>query len=407
MAATAAAKDAETSTRRPSVRAEERFQIALVIQDFNVKDEAISAIASPVSNCKVAAMVILSSSSCADHNVATTDNDRAIEWLQGIQVPRPELVDVLYGDSGLQEILKRPTVDAVYVIVPTEDSRKIGVDCLQAGKHVLLKDPLSTSFDSFRDQLACARQVDKFIQFSTTFVHHHRVKTFMDCVLRETFGTIESIDAMLTVSSKDVEQVGVHLPLQEGDGCIRRLGRYCVLISALLMARVGSFPLSARVVKFVRSPEGEPLQADCVVTFSDNRVSTFHVAYSSAPTRQVIEVRAKKNYATMTDFVIPHPDGLATYRTYQKATCPLTGKLEVEHGEAVDVPSGLPQDIMMWRRFRELSLSVDKEGWDAKEGQVRELTNVALQTKRVLTTLMESLERGHVEIPIDIEDCRL
>jgi hypothetical protein len=65
----------------------------------------------------------------------------------------------------------------------------------------------------------------------------------------------------------------------------------------------------------------------------------------------------------MQDFVIPHPDELATYRI-SKGNGWVTGKLEVVRGQMVDVPSGPPQDVMMWR-FRDLSRSVDQEGWGA------------------------------------------
>jgi predicted dehydrogenase len=382
------------------------FHIALVIHDCHVTDRAITAIANPISFCKVSSLVVLNSRPMAETEDQKDVDAQARDWLQLYQVQRPEEVNVKYGDQGFRELLKS-TVDAIYVIVPTESQQSYGISVLESGKHILISDPASTSFDSFRDQLECARKVGKFIQFSTTFVHHHRVKTFMDCVLRENFGSIESIDAKLTVNFQDVERVGVNLPLQEGDGCIRRLGRYCVLISTLLLARVGSRPVSARVIKFKRTPEGEPLSADCVVHFSGNIVSSFHVAYSAAPTRQVIEVRAHENYATMSDFVIPHPDGLSTYRIYQKAMDPITGKLEVVRGQAVDVPSGPQQDVMMWRQFRELSRSVDQEGWHAIEGQVRELTNVALQTKRIMNTLMESFGQDFSEVPIEIEDCRV
>jgi hypothetical protein len=132
------------------------------------------------------------------------------------------------------------------------------------------------------------------------------------------------------------------------------------------------------------------------------------VAYSAAPTRQVIEVRAHENYAIMRDFVIPHPDGLSTYRFYQKSMDNFTGKLEVKRGQMVDVPSGPPQDVMMWRQFRELCRSVDQEGWDAEEGEVRDLTNVALQTKRIMNALMDSFTQGaDSDVPIEIEDCRV
>jgi predicted dehydrogenase len=106
-------------------------------------------------------------------------------------------------------------VDAIYVIVPTE-SQRVGIAVLEAGKHCLLKDPVSTSFDGFRDQLGLRRKVGKFVQFSTMFVHHHhRVKTFLDCVLREKFGAIESIDANLTVNFQDVEEVASRCHLKK------------------------------------------------------------------------------------------------------------------------------------------------------------------------------------------------
>ena len=42
--------------------------------------------------------------------------------------------------------------------------------------------------------------------------------------------------------------------------------------------------------------------------------------------------------ATMSDFVFPHPDGLATYRVYEKvAQFHATGEVEVLNGEAIDI----------------------------------------------------------------------
>jgi hypothetical protein len=63
----------------------------------------------------------------------------------------------------------------------------------------------------------------------------------------------------------------------------------------------------------------------------------------------------------------------------------------------VDVPSGPPQDVMMWRRFRDLSRSVDQEG--RQTGEVQELTNVALQTKRIMNTLVESFKQADPRFP--------
>lgn len=150
---------------------------------------------------------------------------------------------------------------------------------LKAGKHVLYHDPVSTSLPEFEEQLEYAEQYGKFVQSSTAFVHQYRVQHFMDSVLREQqFGRVISIDASLSLCPSDFERVGVHgLPLGPGEGCIRRLGRYCVLFAILLFGRLDSRPHSVQVHeveydKTKRSDDDknppEPYSATCTVYFT-------------------------------------------------------------------------------------------------------------------------------------------
>ena len=105
----------------------------------------------------------------------------------------------------------------------------------------------------------------------------------------------------------------------------------------------------------------------------------------------------------MTDFVIEHPDGLATYRLYEKERLP-DGKLVVVSGEAIDVGGGFSQDVMMWRTFVQLSDSIDKNGWENGNETSVELANVALQTKRILLALLKSAENNFETINLtDLE----
>jgi hypothetical protein len=130
----------------------------------------------------------------------------------------------------------------------------------------------------------------------------------------------------------------------------------------------------------------------------------FDVGYTSAATRQSIELQAETQIATMKDFVIEHPDGLATYRVYETAPTP-SGDMEVVNGEAIDIAGGPPQDMMMWRTFVGLSHSLDKlGGWadqSPETAECRELANVALQLKRILAALTKSRENNCEEIIID------
>ena len=63
----------------------------------------------------------------------------------------------------------------------------------------------------------------------------------------EKSGRITEADASIQLNYDDVEKVGIKLPLRQEDGCIRLLGRYCVLVSTMFFYRVGSYTESARV----------------------------------------------------------------------------------------------------------------------------------------------------------------
>ena len=129
----------------------------------------------------------------------------------------------------------------------------------------------------------------------------------------------------------------------------------------------------------------------------------FYVAYIHSATRQSIELKATSRYATMNDFVIEHADGLATYRVYDRIAVE-DGNFNVTSGDSIDAQMGIGQERSLWRNFVRLSHELDKEGgWDdsAATAECRELTNVSIQTKKILIALMESFENGGKEIAIE------
>ena len=227
---------------------------------------------------------------------------------------------------------------------------------------MLLNDPVSTSLADFKEQQACAKAHGKFIQFSTMFLNQYYVSRFLDSILVDPeFGQIMKINCNVRLNYHDVGKVGVQLPLKSNDGTIRLLGRFCILDSALFFSRVGSFAHSAKVLSAVKGDSGVVLAAECLVKFTEGRQLKFDVAYTHSATRQSIDLEGETKTATMKDFIIEHPDRLATYRVYDKAPS-LNGKLEIVSGEAIDVAGGPPEQMMMWRRFAELCHSLDEQG---------------------------------------------
>lgn len=154
------------------------------------------------------------------------------------------------------------------------------IDALNAKKHVLANDPTSVILSDFMEELECAKKNGKFIQTTCMFVHQYRVQRFLNHVLQDdNFGRITEVDASIQLNYDDVEKVGVKLPLRKEDGCIRVVGRFCVLVSTMFFNRVGSYAKSAKVNSSRRGPNGEIVSADCTVDFTN--VSTENLRTAS------------------------------------------------------------------------------------------------------------------------------
>ena len=369
-----------------------RQRIAVVVADIATCQDAmvLSSIRSPVSTCVVDVLVILNKPS------STT----ALEvWLDDHAIDL-EAKDVLYEESGFHAMLKRDSVNAVYIFVPASEQLHYSLAVLEAKKHVLIKDPVSTPFDEFSKQISCAWKVQKFLQFSAMFANHYRSHAFWDCVsASKTFGKIRRIEAILCFNINDLSKIHIPYPITKGHGCIRRLARFCMLIATLIVT--DEQPIRATVRKFEADPDsGEPLTATCWIEFEQSVTVQCQVGYLEAQrTRQVLTVHSDSNKsAEMTDFVLPHPDGLANYRLYNKD--PETGWLV--RGEYLDDPTGSPQGVTLWREYHRICQNVDAEGWaNAREAQ--RLMRTAVATKHVLLALDQSFREKGTTVPVTIE----
>jgi len=383
---------------------EPHFNIGLIIDSTNIRDPHVSAMNKPATRCQLTSLVVLNPNT----NETTTDsmNDSVGKWLKANKISQSaESLDFIgTGQGAFDKMISSDSIHAVYVIVPTSSQKDYVLQALNAKKHVLANDPTSVKLSEFMEELECAKKNGKFIQTTAMFVHQYRVQRFMNHVLDdEKFGRITGVDSSIKLNYDDVEKVGVKLPLGKEEGCIRVLGRFCVLVSTMFFNRVGSYAESARVKSWKHDANGLVVSADCTVKFTNDRHLNFNVSYIHTVTRQSIELKATSRYATMNDFVIEHPDGLATYRVYDRKAH-RDGNTHKFDCDSFDVGMGLGQERAMWRNFVRLSHNLeDNGGWNDNDAiaECRELTDVAIQMKKILLALMESLENDGKEFPVE------
>ena len=457
---------------------EHALKVGILVHNPSLSDSQVRAIPSILSKCRLVAMTLLTDPTNSKdnqtaklwldqnasgypmmHHIALDQSEQQDQEDAYFARPSQETLAFYHGSQGYADMLANPHVEAVYLLVPTaHQQHQLVLQALSASKHVLVHDPQSTTLADFQQQVQLARSVRRFIQFSTMFQQYTTCTTFLDSVAHLFGGNTNNsnnnnntsmMHALFHLHPDDFYHCGVHhgAVLTEQDSCIRRLARYCVLCALLLLQQKGhSHPTAVQITDATVQSQSElygkddgvllPLiitQASGTVWFTDDRLLTFTVGYSmTGRTRQVLEVHSPEKYATMNDFVIPHADGLANYRVYDKmanelhptthnhhhhhhhsqqahsatsttstTTNPLTVDpdhedrgIQVTGGDAIDVLSGPPSNVMTWRHFAQICRAVE-------EGEKDDLTEISIQLKGILNKLEESYKAGYVKMELE------
>ena len=99
----------------------------------------------------------------------TAVSSRRIENAQKFTAERPGARAV----QGIDDLLARPDVDAVYIATPTAAKEEIALAVIAAGKHLLVDKPFVDHASVLRMTQAAAAMGVAFMD-ATHFVHHPR-----------------------------------------------------------------------------------------------------------------------------------------------------------------------------------------------------------------------------------------
>ncbi len=93
------------------------------------------------------------------------------------------------------EALNDPKVDAVVIATPVSTHRKLALDALRAGKHVLVEKPLAGTSETAREIADCARESERVLMVGHTFIYNPAVTKVKEMIERGMLGEIYYIDS--------------------------------------------------------------------------------------------------------------------------------------------------------------------------------------------------------------------
>lgn len=242
--------------------------------------------------------------------VASRDLAKAQAFIDENQATTPfKTAPQAYADY--ESLIADPSIDAIYIPLPTALRRQWVIAAANAGKHVLCEKPCASSLQDLRAMVdACNVNNVQFMD-GVMFMHSSRMPA-MKAVLEDEnrLGKLRRIGVQFSFCGPDnffQTDIRTHSQM-EPQGCLGDLGWYCIRM--MLWAMNGRLPyqVSARILtegKQPSSPANVPLEFSAELLFEDNVSAYFYCSFLTEH-QQFVRFCGSKGYLQLDDFVLPY-----------------------------------------------------------------------------------------------------
>ncbi len=254
--------------------------------------------------------------------------------------------------EGIEALLTRPDVEAVYVATPTVAKEAIALAAVAAGKHVLVDKPFDRRASAERMIQAAAAKGLVFMD-ATHFVHNPRTAAIQQAIA-EKIGTPRSLHTCFYFPFDDYSNIRFD-PRQEPTGALGDMAWYS------MRAVVEYLRPKGKIARAVAVPEryaatGAVTRVSGLIAFDSGEVSTFDAGWTAGTVVQDLALLGTTGVISIDDFVldwargftVQHPEIKAGY-SYRTGTAP---RADITF---VPTPAPVPQKVAMVEDFSDLA----------------------------------------------------
>jgi predicted dehydrogenase len=294
--------------------------------------------------------VIADAISKADNARLSAVSSRKIENARGFVAERPGTAAV----QGVEELLKRDDVDAVYVATPTVAKEKIALAAIAAGKHVLVDKPFDGHASAARMTKAAAEKGLVFMD-ATHFVHNPRTAAIQKAIA-EKIGSPRSLHTAFYFPFSDYDNIRFD-PKQEPTGALGDMAWYSMRAVVEYLRPKGKIT-SALAVPERYAPTGAVVRVSGLIAFDSGEISTFDVGWTAGTIVQDLLLSGTTGMIGMDDFVLDWTNGFLFHRAEIPAGYThRTGMATRSEIAFVPTPAKIGQEVAMVEDFAILARS--------------------------------------------------
>lgn len=282
----------------------------------------------------------------------TAVSSRRIENARKFTADRPGAEAV----EGVDRLLTRDDVDAVYIATPTVAKEEIALAAIAAGKHVLVDKPFNDHASVLRMTQAAAARGLVFMD-ATHFVHHPRTAAFQGAIA-EKIGSPRSLHTAFYFPFTDRNNIRFDAT-QEPMTALGDMAWYS------MRAVVEYLRPEGQITQAVVAPERDPkshaiVRASGLIAFEGGQVSTFDIGYTAGTILMDLQLLGTTGVLGMDDFVLDWESSSAFQDSGDKAGYThRTGMGTRKDTVFVPTPSRTAQETAMIEDFAAIATSGD------------------------------------------------
>lgn len=285
--------------------------------------------------------------------------------------------------EGVDALLGRADVDAVYIATPTVAKEAIALAAIAAGKHVLVDKPFVDRASVSRMTAAAEAEGVVFMD-ATHFVHHPRTAA-IQAAIPEQIGSPRSLHTAFYFPFSDRNNIRFD-NTQEPMTALGDMAWYS------MRAVVEYLRPSGQISKTVVVPERDPdtnaiVRASGLIAFEDDEVSTFDIGYTAGTVLMDLQLLGASGVIQIDDFVLDWANSWAFKSPLsQTGYVHRTGMATRADFSFVPTPGEIPQEVLMIENFAALAASGDV-------ARRAEYANATLRTQECLDALWAAAGR--------------
>ena len=247
---------------------------------------------------------------CALSAVASRDRGRAEQFIAECQAHTPHAVPP-QAVGSYEELIASPTVDALYIPLPTAVRTPWAIRAAEAGKHILVEKPVGVCAADVERILAACRHSGVQFMDGVMFMHSRRLARLREVLDDgQSVGPIRRITSHFSFPAPESffqSDIRAHSEL-EPLGCLGDLGWYNIRFTLWALgwtmpSQVRAFTHAAR--RHTDSRQGVPVEFSAELLFADGVSANFYCSFTGAH-QQWAHVCGTQGAVLVPDFVLPH-----------------------------------------------------------------------------------------------------